>query len=56
MWFVGEKGLENWDQTLLYDTISNVLEELFYPYAQESTSLPAKGIYYVLLCTDSAAS
>lgn len=50
------KGLENWDQTLLYDTISNVLEELFYPYAWKALLCQQeKGIYYVLLCTDSAA-
>ena len=50
------KGLENWDQTLLYDTISNVLEELFYPYAWKALLYQQeKGIYYVLLCTDSAA-
>ena len=50
------KGLENWDQTLLYDTISNVLEELFYPYAWKAFLYQQeKGIYYVLLCADNGA-
>ena len=47
------KGLENWDQALLYDTISNVLEELFYPYAWKAFLYQQeKGIYYALLCAD----
>ncbi len=50
------KGLERWDPNLLYDTISNVLEELFYPYAWKTLLYQRdRGIYYVLLCTDSGA-
>lgn len=50
------KGLDKWDPNLLYDTMTNVLEELFYPYAwkvllyQES-----KGIYDAIIFTDSGA-
>lgn len=50
------KGLEKWDLTLLYDTMANVLDELFYPYAWKSLLYQeAKGLCFVILYSDGFA-
>lgn len=44
------KDLAEWDMTLLYDTVANVMDELFYPYAQKTLLYQKLGdLYYLLI-------